>query len=214
MFNILRTSGYAMAFVLFVLISPTLQATCVGRFVNPITDICWKCIFPITTRGLKVSSGEDTPNVQNILCTCSDPPRVYKEEEKVGRAQLIKKECVEGPEERDVTGMCEGKTVSRKVHKACWRYKLTYAFKVPPQDHTPETLRKKGCIQIDSKCLTRFGGTCVRWKQTYRCSPIQKNTEKEEVSAFGAPKEALIPSEPDNADMGKEMGVSISIANP
>nr|WP_284525246.1 TraU family protein [Orientia tsutsugamushi] len=29
-------------------------AGCVGRFVNPITDVCWKCLFPITIAGFKV----------------------------------------------------------------------------------------------------------------------------------------------------------------
>lgn len=51
---------------------------CVGRFVNPISDICWSCIFPITIGGMRVSaSGEDTSNPRQILCTCSTPiPRV------------------------------------------------------------------------------------------------------------------------------------------
>ncbi|KJV86007.1 conjugal DNA transfer TraU domain protein, partial [Orientia tsutsugamushi str. UT76] len=31
-------------------------AGCVGRFVNPITDVCWKCLFPITIAGFKVVS--------------------------------------------------------------------------------------------------------------------------------------------------------------
>ena len=51
---------------------------CVGRFVNPISDICWSCIFPITIGGMKVSaSGEDTPNPRRLICTCSKPiPRI------------------------------------------------------------------------------------------------------------------------------------------
>ena len=55
-----------------------IQAKCVGRFVNPITDICWSCLFPITIGGLRVSaSGEDTPNPKQLLCSCSRPfPRV------------------------------------------------------------------------------------------------------------------------------------------
>ena len=51
---------------------------CVGRFVNPITDICWSCIFPITIGGMKVSaSGEDTPNPRRLICSCTKPiPRI------------------------------------------------------------------------------------------------------------------------------------------
>ncbi len=37
---------------------------CSGRFVNPMTDICWSCLFPISIGPVKVSSGgrEDTKN--------------------------------------------------------------------------------------------------------------------------------------------------------
>ena len=53
-------------------------ASCVGRFVNPLTDICWSCLFPITIGGLRVSaSGEDTSNPKTLICTCTRPvPRV------------------------------------------------------------------------------------------------------------------------------------------
>ena len=49
---------------------------CSGRFVNPITDICWSCLFPITIGSVKVSSGgrEDTPNPGQIPCWCPRPP--------------------------------------------------------------------------------------------------------------------------------------------
>ena len=51
---------------------------CNGRFVNPATDICWSCIFPITLGGIKISpSGEDTYNTKKLICTCGSPvPRV------------------------------------------------------------------------------------------------------------------------------------------
>ncbi len=46
----------------------------VGKFVNPITDICWQCIFPITIGGMRVSpNGEDTSNQRTIICTCTRP---------------------------------------------------------------------------------------------------------------------------------------------
>ncbi|WP_196490274.1 TraU family protein, partial [Erythrobacter donghaensis] len=37
---------------------------CTGKFVNPITDICWSCLFPISIGGLKIwpSSRPDTSN--------------------------------------------------------------------------------------------------------------------------------------------------------
>ena len=27
---------------------------CTGQFVNPITDICWSCLFPISVGGLEI----------------------------------------------------------------------------------------------------------------------------------------------------------------
>ncbi len=49
---------------------------CSGRFVNPITDICWSCLFPISIGPVKVSGGgrDDTPNPGQIPCTCPRPP--------------------------------------------------------------------------------------------------------------------------------------------
>ncbi|MBL0941405.1 MAG: TraU family protein [Alphaproteobacteria bacterium] len=62
---------------LFLLFQFPLNANCVGRFVNPISDICWSCIFPITIGGVKVSSsGEDTPNPEGLVCYCKAPPRI------------------------------------------------------------------------------------------------------------------------------------------
>lgn len=31
------------------------DSACEGRFVNPITDICWSCIFPLSLGSIKVS---------------------------------------------------------------------------------------------------------------------------------------------------------------
>lgn len=48
---------------------------CTGRFVNPITDVCWKCLFPITIAGIKIagSSMPDTDSPRDILCVCPRP---------------------------------------------------------------------------------------------------------------------------------------------
>ena len=49
---------------------------CSGRFVNPITDICWSCLFPISIGPVKVNGGgrEDTSNPGQIPCFCPKPP--------------------------------------------------------------------------------------------------------------------------------------------
>ncbi|HUX79584.1 MAG TPA: conjugal transfer pilus assembly protein TraU [Alphaproteobacteria bacterium] len=51
---------------------------CHGRFVNPITDICWSCLFPISIGPIKVSTGgrQDTPNPSQIPCMCERFPYV------------------------------------------------------------------------------------------------------------------------------------------
>ncbi len=63
-------------FFVLILSSQGAFSNCVGRFVNPITDICWSCIFPISIAGVKVASGEDIPNPSNPICYCKSPPRI------------------------------------------------------------------------------------------------------------------------------------------
>lgn len=60
--------------ILFMLIFSDSYCKCVGRFVNPISDICWSCLFPITICGMRVSSGgEDTSNPRKLVCKCEIP---------------------------------------------------------------------------------------------------------------------------------------------
>ena len=49
---------------------------CVGRFVNPITDICWSCVFPITIGPVEVNPGgrEDIDGSKEMICFCKKPP--------------------------------------------------------------------------------------------------------------------------------------------
>lgn len=59
-----------------VLTTPGHSRTCSGRFVNPITEICWSCLFPITIGpvNLNRSGRDDTPNPSQIPCWCPRPP--------------------------------------------------------------------------------------------------------------------------------------------
>jgi len=53
--------------------------TCSGRFANPITDICWRCMLPIRFGGAALLSmgQEDTPNPGGAaICTCPSQLRV------------------------------------------------------------------------------------------------------------------------------------------
>jgi conjugal transfer pilus assembly protein TraU len=56
---------------------PSHAATCKGKFANPITDICWSCMFPLRIAGITLASldQEDTPNPGgNPACFCGNPP--------------------------------------------------------------------------------------------------------------------------------------------
>ena len=54
--------------------------SCSGRFVNPITDVCWECLFPISIGPAAITSpagAPDTPNPSSPICFCGSPiPRV------------------------------------------------------------------------------------------------------------------------------------------
>ncbi|WP_431061392.1 TraU family protein, partial [Staphylococcus aureus] len=45
---------------------------CEGNFVNPITDVCWECIFPVTIGNVPVVKGRqpDTPNPSMPIQFC------------------------------------------------------------------------------------------------------------------------------------------------
>jgi len=54
--------------------------SCTGRFVNPISDVCWECLFPISIGPLAIGSVSgvlDTPNPSSPICLCGSPiPRI------------------------------------------------------------------------------------------------------------------------------------------
>ncbi|WP_272664076.1 MULTISPECIES: conjugal transfer pilus assembly protein TraU [unclassified Providencia] len=55
---------------------------CDGRWVNPITDICWNCMFPMSIGSVKVSIGgiglPDTPNPSSPIQFCPAPPPLFQ----------------------------------------------------------------------------------------------------------------------------------------
>ena len=77
---------FIMMLILFLILnissvfaSDTFAPGCKGSFINPITDICWDCIFPITIGGIELGSGEmpDTENMKSPICMCPNPlPRI------------------------------------------------------------------------------------------------------------------------------------------
>lgn len=67
-----------LLFLAIVIIPITTKANmqCNGKFINPITDICWSCIMPITIGGIhigvdkSVPKKRDTKNPDSIICYC------------------------------------------------------------------------------------------------------------------------------------------------
>ena len=74
---------FARSFVLLACLLAANQAaaqSCSGRFVNPITDVCWECLFPISIGPVDITAiggAPDTPNPASPICFCGSPiPRV------------------------------------------------------------------------------------------------------------------------------------------
>lgn len=61
--------------MLTISIAQASDPTCDGRWVNPITDICWKCLFPLSIGNVKVTSSSlpDTENPSSPIQLCPAP---------------------------------------------------------------------------------------------------------------------------------------------
>mgnify|MGYP006176538433 FL=1 len=79
--------GFASLFMAASVLAPPVLAQglpsgpgrCSGSFVNPVTDVCWGCMFPLSLGSLKIwpSSRADTDNPDLPICACGTPvPRI------------------------------------------------------------------------------------------------------------------------------------------
>jgi conjugal transfer pilus assembly protein TraU len=59
------------AVITIFIFKPAFSA-CNGNFVNPVTDICWECFFPMTIGSMPVMPGKapDTNNFSSPVCVC------------------------------------------------------------------------------------------------------------------------------------------------
>ncbi len=66
---------FSFVFLLWSLTSLSF-AQCVGKMINPITDICWSCLLPLSIGPVHVNSSglADTTNPSGPLCACPRPP--------------------------------------------------------------------------------------------------------------------------------------------
>lgn len=55
------------------------ETTCEGRFLNPVSDVCWKCIFPISISGASITMGQESDGGSGAapICVCPAPPPVF-----------------------------------------------------------------------------------------------------------------------------------------
>ncbi len=69
-----------LVFLAVLWTAPASAQSCTGRFVNPISDVCWECIFPISIGPITIGSVSgvlDTPNPSSPICLCGSPiPRI------------------------------------------------------------------------------------------------------------------------------------------
>ncbi|CAM7961879.1 conjugal transfer pilus assembly protein TraU [Morganella morganii subsp. morganii] len=69
----MKTGWIALGFTVFFLTAPVkADPACDGKFVNPITDICWNCLFPMTIGNVPVFPGiaPDTENPSMPIQIC------------------------------------------------------------------------------------------------------------------------------------------------
>jgi len=68
-------AGLSLASVLFLTFPTEGAALCAGSALNPITDVCWECVFPIKIAGIKLFNSDlpDPPDPASApVCMC--PP--------------------------------------------------------------------------------------------------------------------------------------------
>jgi conjugal transfer pilus assembly protein TraU len=68
-----------IGFMLMLCTMGVQASTCTGRFVNPVTDICWSCVLPISIGSIPIVPGgqRDIANPSSPICACpGTPPRV------------------------------------------------------------------------------------------------------------------------------------------
>ena len=74
--TVLNKQIVTLIMAIFMPITAAASETCRGRFVNPITDICWSCLMPISIgRTLNIGKGStpkkrDIKNPASPLCIC------------------------------------------------------------------------------------------------------------------------------------------------
>lgn len=77
--NLFGRAFFLLACMLYFSQPARAAPACSGHFINPITDICWSCLFPMTLGSVPLipSSYPDTRNPSMPISFCPKPPPVY-----------------------------------------------------------------------------------------------------------------------------------------
>lgn len=66
--------GLALIALWTALASGDAAAKCSGRFLNPVSDICWRCVFPLRLSGVKIfgkdQDDNDSSSNTKLICNC------------------------------------------------------------------------------------------------------------------------------------------------
>lgn len=67
-----------VALAVTLMLSSAARAGCSGRVINPVTDVCWSCLFPINVGGVRASkAGVSDPDTgASAVCSCEKGPAV------------------------------------------------------------------------------------------------------------------------------------------
>ena len=70
---------FAFLLAMIALAPPATAAgpTCSGKFVNPITDVCWSCLFPLSVGALRIWPSDTVHFLRNELCIYCDRSAVH-----------------------------------------------------------------------------------------------------------------------------------------
>nr|ADQ53929.1 putative conjugative transfer protein [Vibrio harveyi] len=107
---------------LLVFITPSTlaaSAACKSRFINPISDICWDCLFPMTIGSATVMTSKypDTHNPSMPISYCPKPPPVFMQ---IGVTLAMGALRLNGCDTRSIMHGKHGKQMSAQTVKN-WR---------------------------------------------------------------------------------------------
>ena len=68
----MKIKQFISIFVSFIIFAQNVFAGCNGKIINPITSVCWSCLFPLSIGSIPVIPGAtpDTSNYSSPVCIC------------------------------------------------------------------------------------------------------------------------------------------------